>query len=491
MAESLTRRNVVYRTRPPGGWSTGSGAASWRGAAGAGLSFVLPGLGQLYNGQGRLGLLFLLLVPLLVLPLVVLPIVARGSLVASLVDTEFLVRLIVLDLVLLAIRLAAIAQAHVRRAEVDFGRPATYVTVALVAVTLVMHAAPALYAAKAFETLNEVALGGGDRDEGVRRLFEPAPEPSRLLAIAAAPKPSSTVSVEPTPTPTPSPTAAPATPPPTPTPVPVAAAPINILLVGADQKPHTDGYLTDTLIVLSLHPDSGRSVMLSIPRDTWGIPLADGRIFGKKINSIAGIAQRFPERYPLGPMQTLKGAVSTLLDAPIDHVIAIDLKGFTAAVDAIGGVDITVEQRIADPTYRDPWHPEFGRGFYIDPGSYHMDGVTALAYVRSRRGPNNGEPIRVERQQRLLVAIRQQLEAYDLVASLPSLLDVIGPMVATDVPVEEMPALAVAVERSRVDAVERVVLTAPDYATVGRWNDQYILIPDLERIRALADELLQ
>lgn len=426
--------------------------ADGRSSLAALLSFLVPGLGQAYNGQGMLAAA--LIGPVVVLiGLVVLALVTRGSqLLSSLLDIRVLVALIVLDVALLGWRLVAIIQAHGWREPIDRGRWTTYTTAALVVVTLVMHAVPAWYATKAIDTLNSVSLGGTSRD-GVGGANAPAlPEPSNVPEVEGGER-------------------------------------INALLVGVDSAPGRVTSLTDTMLVVSLDPDTGRTAMVSVPRDLYGVPLPDGTPFNQKLNALMAIASTDPVRYPLGGVGTLKATIGQLLGVEIHYFAAVNLLGFKQAIDAVGGVDVTVERAVADPTYID----EFGAhtGFYIDAGQYHMDGHTALGYVRSRKGVGDSDFTRADRQQQLLAALTSELTAGNLVVALPGLLDAVKNTIATDIPAAQLPRLAQAVQDADMSRLERVVLQPPEFMSVDPASAAgYILIPDLAAIRALGERLL-
>ena len=91
-----------------------------------------------------------------------------------------------------------------------------------------------------------------------------------------------------------------------------------------------------------------------------------------------------PGDLPIGRRRLLKAAVGSLLGVHIDYMVTIDLLGFKRLVDTLGGVDITVTRGVYDSFYFD--ENKVQTGFYIEPGQYHMDGHTALAYARSRFG---------------------------------------------------------------------------------------------------------
>jgi LCP family protein required for cell wall assembly len=418
------------------------------------LSFLFPGLGQAYNGQTRLAWALAAPIFLLVAGVALLLVARPSGLLAQLLDIRLLVGLIVLDMSLLGWRLLAIAQAHTERAPMSVRRWTSWVTGGLLVAAIGMHVLPGLYAIKGIDTLNAVSLGGG----GTADDFGSVPGFSRL------PEPSGQPDVE-------------------------EGQRVNVLLVGIDAAPERTTQLTDTMLVVSIDSAGGRSAMVSVPRDTYGVPLPTGGVYNSKLNSLMAYAAARPNEFPLGGVGTLKATIGNLLGVDIHYFAAINLLGFKEAIDAVGGVEVTVTRPINDPTYNN----EFGTrvGFFLSPGTYRMDGSTALAYVRSRKGIGDNDFTRADRQQQLLTALREQLTAGNLLLTLPALLDAAKNTVATDVPSHRVPDLAEAVQDADMSSLRRIVLQPPEYMTADPSSAAgYILIPDLEAIRAIGEELL-
>jgi LCP family protein required for cell wall assembly len=270
----------------------------------------------------------------------------------------------------------------------------------------------------------------------------------------------------------------------------VAGERVNVLLVGVDAGPGRTTELTDTMLVVSLDPVGGDSAMISIPRDLYGVPLPDGRIFNAKLNSLMAQANAHPAEFPLGGVGTLKATIGELLGVRIHYFAAINLLGFMDAIDAVGGVDVTVERAIDDPFYNDEIT---GRrvGFHLPAGLHHMDGRLALAFVRSRKGAGDNDFTRADRQQQLLTALQEKLTAGNLLLSLPGLLDAVKNTIATDVPSARIPDLAQAIQDADMSQLRRIVLQPPEFMTANPFSAAgYILIPNLDAIRAIGAKLL-
>jgi anionic cell wall polymer biosynthesis LytR-Cps2A-Psr (LCP) family protein len=121
---------------------------------------------------------------------------------------------------------------------------------------------------------------------------------------------------------------------------------------------------------------------------------------------------------------------------------------------------------------------------------HHFDGDLALAYARSRKGAGESDFTRAARQQILLAAMGQKLTAGNVLLTLPSLLDAMKASVATDVPSARISELARTAQKVDFGALERIVLTPPDFVTPDPNSPAgYILVPDLEAIRQLGERV--
>lgn len=426
-----------------------------RSAVAAALSFLFPGGGQAYNGQWALAWLLAAPVLLLVASAILVASVGGAGMLGRLLDARILIALIVLDLALLGWRLVAIVQAHSARSSLGRAGWPVWVTGVLVLVTILMHALPAYYAAKAIDTIGAVAFEGGGQ------LFDDADDDTADIVVSR----------------------------PTFEPEVSRGERVTVLLVGIDYAPGRTTQLTDTMLVATFDAATGEGALISVPRDLYGVPLGDGREWNAKLNSLMVGAAADPENFPLGGPGTLKAAIGELLGTRIHYFAAIDLLGLRQVIDTVGGVDITVERAVADPAFSDPFGVIVG-GFYIEAGRHHLDGATALAYVRSRMGAGDSDFTRAARQQQVLTAIADKLTAGNILVTLPGLLDAVRDNVATDIPEARISELAVAGQKVELSRLERVVLEPPTYVTPDPDSAAgYILYPQLDAIRDLGETI--
>jgi LCP family protein required for cell wall assembly len=237
------------------------------------------------------------------------------------------------------------------------------------------------------------------------------------------------------------------------------------------------------MIVVSLDP-VGRTVsMVSIPRDLASVPLANGDVFGPKINSLASWADRHPKDFPGGGIRALEDAIGGLLGIPIHYYARVDLGGFAAMVDAVGGVDITVRKALDDPRYPGL---DGKRGWSVQPGKHHFDGRDALAYARIRKSTGESDLTRAARQQEVLVALRDRAVGAGILFNLPTLLDAVGATVRTDLPQDRLPQLAALAEQIGGSSTVKLVLGAPMIKSGGTTQFGSIFVPVPAKIRAMA-----
>ncbi|PKM91146.1 hypothetical protein CVU82_03780 [Candidatus Falkowbacteria bacterium HGW-Falkowbacteria-1] len=186
---------------------------------------------------------------------------------------------------------------------------------------------------------------------------------------------------------------------------------INILLLGMGGQKHDGGYLTDTIILVSLKPSTKKISMLSIPRD---LSVAVEGMGWQKINAINAFAESKKDG---SGGEALSQALSDVLDIPIHYYIRVDFNGFVNIVDILGGVELEVENTLEDYHYpisgqedNEDYYSRFEH-LYIEKGWQKMDGTLALKYARSRyaSGIEGSDFARARRQQKIIQAVKEKL----------------------------------------------------------------------------------
>lgn len=426
---------------------------------GAFLSFLWPGLGQLYAGRRRAAALQAL--PILALAAYLIVRAASGieAFGVSFLDPTFaLVVLVVIVLVGLW-RLFSMADAY-RRSSPGHGGGSWLGTLGLavlVAVVLVSHGYAGYVAWSFYQADGQIFVGQQPGQTPLLGLQSPTPSLGGSASGGSTP------------------TAAP-----TSTPAPLAqSGRVNFLLLGIDSGPGRAHALTDTMMVVSIDPRSDSAVMWSIPRDTSDFPLYSGGTFSAdKLNALMEYAARDPGRYPDGPIGTIEHEIGYLVGLPINYYASLDLEGFSTMIDAVGGVDLVNPRDIVDPTDH----------YFLTAGEHHFNGAQALMYVRERKGLGDSDFIRAARQQQVLVALRDKLTTPAMLARIPDLLSAAAKVIRTDVPVSRLSDFVTMVKGIPASAIKQVVMGPPyEYnPPLSQTGGIYILRPYMDKIKALS-----
>ena len=273
---------------------------------------------------------------------------------------------------------------------------------------------------------------------------------------------------------------------PTPDTTPKPNGRINVLLVGADSGLGYNHALTDTLMLVSVDPVGKTVDMLSLPRDIAQFPLFNGGTFPGKINSLATYAEAHRSEFPDGGFGTLTREVGYLLGTSVHYYAYVDLAGFQAVIDAVGGVDIVNPKQISDPGYG---FPDGTHGFSLSAGPHHLNSKLALAYVRSRNGPGDNDFTRARRQQGLLTALKAQLTRPENLANLPAILAALANAVQTTYPADGVPDLLLLAKQIPESGVTGYVLGPPYAKQPAVSTGTYQLIIDESKFAALSIRL--
>jgi LCP family protein required for cell wall assembly len=423
------------------------------------LSFLWPGLGQLYSGAQRSALLFGL--PLLVVFFVV-GLQALGgpeNLLIELLTPSTALTVLILIVLLGAWRLISMGDALSSPGRSGaWRRPvpiASFLVLALIVVTT--HAAAASLAWSFYDAGKQIFAGVPDPD------VAPAARVGAVLSVRASGLPGTTPAASETP----------------------EQARINILLTGIDSSESRTHALNDTLLVLSLDPSTGELAMVSFPRDMARLPTPDGKMFPAKINSLMSYADRHIDQYPEGGMAALTNEIGYLLGARVDYYASVDLDGFSKLIDRVGGVTVDVTEAIDDPAYSG-WKQPGRIGFRLSTGSHDLNGEEALAYVRSRKTFGDSDLGRARRQQQLLVALQRKLIDPAMLPMLPGILKDATQTLKTNFPPDRLSEMLDLARKTDEASIKRYVLGPPYTVHPTNVTSTYMLVPDMAWIAKLS-----
>jgi LCP family protein required for cell wall assembly len=451
--------------------------------AAAFLSLLFPGLGHAYAGAYERALGFAA-APILLIALTAGIALRMSSLELIGEIARFLLFIQLFNLVALVYRIVAAIDAYRVTSYINafqtsgggrLGRPrlaGSPLSIAgLLAVILVMasnHAVVAYYGsigqsviACIFDPTGENACAEADASESPG-VVEPGGSGSPTIPGGTAP---------------PGATAAPNV-----TPKPWTGGRLNVLLIGADQRPKEGTFNTDTLIVASIDPKTKQVALFSLPRDTVNVPLPPGpaqAVYGVvpcKINSLWTTARGRPDLFPGNDrqrgFQALKDTLGYLYGIDISYYVEVNFDGFRKVVDSVGGVTINVQFPVLDDAY--PSDEGGGRlaRVYISAGIQHMTGAQALVYARSRHGSIDFD--RSQRQQRVLVSLKDQTNVNALLPRLPDLVQALKSAIHSDMPVDQLPSLLRLADGVDTANIRSYVFSPPLYGreVVGRCGDQ-------------------
>jgi LCP family protein required for cell wall assembly len=308
---------------------------------------------------------------------------------------------------------------------------------------------------------------------------------------------------------------------------------ITILLAGGDAGPGRGGLRTDSMIVASIDPATGKAALFGFPRNLGSMPLPrswgnafssfeqrllaivaartettttapiDGgdttttttvppfvgcRCFPEQLNALYPFTRKWTRTYPndIDPgMAALRDVLANATGLKIDYYALVDMAAFVDLVDAIGGVDVNalqpLESEVSPPREGDPWAK-----IDIDVGWNHLDGPEALAYVRARKG--SSDYVRMARQRCMLRAIAAKSNTITLLRSFSGIVDALDGTLVTDIPISFAPDLLSMSANLDFDDVATYGFNPGYYAHARDFLGH--AVPDIGRIRGKVARVL-
>lgn len=297
---------------------------------------------------------------------------------------------------------------------------------------------------------------------------------------------------------------------------------VTILLAGGDAGPGRGGLRTDTMIVATINPVTGKAALFGFPRnfgrmplpDRWSsafldlelkmearaiaesgttttippegvttttIPFVSCGCFPEQLNALYPFTRKWTGTYPdeVDPgMAALRDVLSVATGLRIDYYALVDMAAFVDLVSAIGGVDVYVQaplqSEVSPPREGDPWAK-----VDVDVGWHHLDGTEALAYVRARKG--SSDYVRMQRQRCMLRAVASKSTPFTILRGFGDIVDALDGSLVTDIPVSFAPDLLAMGANLDFDDVATFGFQPGPYAP--DWDNFNHPVPDIDRIR--------
>jgi len=256
---------------------------------------------------------------------------------------------------------------------------------------------------------------------------------------------------------------------------------VNILLLGIrGEGDPFGGLLTDALMLVSLNQKTNKVALISLPRDLYiPLPNSDKR---DKLNAV------YAWGYEKGGVGTginyIKDTISRITGLYVSNAIIINFKAFEEFIDAIGGVDVNLKADfIEDKQWWCDTQGQNCRAFFLPKGKNHLNGETALFYVRSRFSSSDFD--RARRQQEVFLAVKQKVFSLGFIANPLNalrMLDLLGNNVRSDMGINKMTELITYAKKSEIslDDVTTFVFdnTSEEGILYAKYLDgRYILLP--------------
>ena len=253
---------------------------------------------------------------------------------------------------------------------------------------------------------------------------------------------------------------------------------VNVLLLGMGGYENDAPYLTDSIMAVSIDPNSSRVMLASVPRDLvvhMNLQTNPSRVWVQKINAayevpftnvICCVAPQYQGRN--GGGYAAEHEVGKVTGLTFDRFIAIDFVAFRDMVNALGGVSVCLRSNLDDysyPDYTNGYHP-----IHFKAGCQQLNGEQALEVARSRHAiqPQQSSDFgRSQRQQDIMEAIKAKATTVNGFAKAPQLLDALQKNIYTDMTPTDMKAIYDWGRNLPNSSIIRVALTAPSGAAPG------------------------
>lgn len=267
----------------------------------------------------------------------------------------------------------------------------------------------------------------------------------------------------------------------------------TFLLLGGDAGDDRVGLRADSMTVVTVNAETGAATMIGVPRNLRNAPFSPGSpMWGPwpngfdcetsdcLLNGTYTYGEAHPELYPNASangsspgIEATRDAVEGVTGLELQFYVLVDMHGFADMVDALGGVELEVTQRVPIAIEGEPVNE------WIEPGTQTLDGYHALWYARSRAGTDDYD--RMARQRQVQEAIIRQFTPATLLTKYTGLAQAGQDMVEADVPQSMIGSLSELALKTRQLPITHLELVPPQVVTGD---------PDYEEIHAMVQAAL-
>jgi LCP family protein required for cell wall assembly len=273
----------------------------------------------------------------------------------------------------------------------------------------------------------------------------------------------------------------------------------NIAVFGADSAGNRDGVRTDSMSLLSVDAKTGKSLLISIPRNMQnaqfskdspmreiypaGYNCGDECLFNAIYRDATdNHADLYPDAANPGAEATMD-AIEGTTGLTVQSYVMIDMAGFAGFINAMGGVKVNSGGWV--PYNGKYWPNSSVNTHWFAPGEQTLTGKQALWFARSRDFTTDYH--RIARQQCLQQAMISQFSPKTMLTRFTSIMDAGEQLVETDIPQQQLGSFLNLADKARETPFKRLTLGAPDFGSAG---DKFSTYPDFDEIHSRIDELI-
>lgn len=271
--------------------------------------------------------------------------------------------------------------------------------------------------------------------------------------------------------------------------VPAATEPLTILVMGIDKRESEEGpWRTDSMILIRIDPVNNTVAMLSTPRDLY-VTIPDYG-YGERLDKInTAFFYGDANDYPGGGAALAKETIRQNFGIEVDRHIVMDFNGFRQIIDYIGGVEVDVPELLVDNQY-----PTEDYGYMtvrFEPGRQMLDGERALIYSRTRK--STSDFARAERQQEVIMAVRDKVLSLDIIPSLTPanvtrLIQSANESIRTDLTLDETLAFAQVAQGIESGDIHRAVIDNTMVEASYTNQGAEVLVPQWGKVMEVVEE---